>query len=129
MYDLSGDFNEKQLIGFYLAEVGIGPFTTNLSFAKHQEIAGESAIISICVKGYLSYSLKGNLHKCDAEKPNSMAGLVDFLMSDILSVERVKNASLKISFKPAGYLILEGDDSPDYESYLIQIRGGDIFVV
>jgi hypothetical protein len=58
-----------------------------------------------------------------------MAGLVDFLMSDILSVERVKNASLKISFKPAGYLILEGDDSPDYESYLIQIRGGDIFVV
>jgi hypothetical protein len=129
MYNLSSDFDEKQIIDFYLCEIGIGPFTTNLLFAKHQGIAEKSVIINIRVSGYLSYSFEGNLHQCNAEKPHSMTGLVDFLMSDVYAVERVKNASLKLFFKPNGYLILEGDDSPDFESYLIQIRGGDIFVV
>ncbi|MFZ6815816.1 hypothetical protein ACO0K3_15215 [Undibacterium sp. Rencai35W] len=129
MYELPENFDENQLVGYYLGEVGIGAFTTNLRFAKPQTTAGSSSTINICIKGNATYFCGERLGKCEAENPRSMTALVDLLMADIDSVQRVKKASLKILFKHGEYILFDGDSSPDYESYLIQISGGEIIVV
>jgi hypothetical protein len=129
MYELPGDFDESVLLGSYLEMVCIGPYATNLHFSKPQITPGKSYSITICIKGSISIMGDGSSSFGIAENPKSMAPLVDLLMRDIASVQRIGKASLQISFKPDGYVILDGDGSPDFESYSIQFPGGDIVVV
>jgi hypothetical protein len=58
-----------------------------------------------------------------------MTPLVGLLMRDVIKVQRIGTASLLIMFDRNGYLTLEGEESSKFESYTINIPGGNIVVV
>jgi hypothetical protein len=67
--------------------------------------------------------------ECCAENPSSMARLVDFLLLKIKAANRQGTSSLELVFEDDRKLLLSGDDSPEYESYSIQVFGKNVVVV
>jgi hypothetical protein len=129
MYALDINFNENLFLGCYLDMVCIGAYTTCLDFSKAQTSPGASFRIRVCLKGKVSFTYDGTTHMGDAESCHSMTPLVDFLMRDVVEVQRIGTASLLIVFDRNGHLTLEGDESSGFESYTINIPGENIVVV
>jgi hypothetical protein len=129
MYALDVNFDEQAFIGCYLDMVCIGAYNTCLDFSRAQTSPGITFRLRVCLKGSVSFSCDGVAYIGDAETCKSMTPLVGLLMRDVEKVERVGVASLLISFEPNGHLTLEGDNSPDFEAYTINLPGGNIIVV
>lgn len=129
MYELPVDFDEAILIGCYLEMVCIGPYVTNLIISKPQLSFGCSRSITVSVKGPISFVCDRHSYVGNPEEPRSMVALVDLLMKEIVKVQRIGKASLQIFFESEGHVTLEGENSPQFEVYSIQIPGNDIVIV
>jgi hypothetical protein len=129
MYDLPIDFDESSLVGRYLECVNIGAFTTSLLLSRPQIAPGESDTITISIHGTVSFGIREIQHEGNAESPISLSGLVSLLTKVVQDVKRVGRASLQILLEGEAQITLVGEDSPDFESYVINIPGTGIFVV
>jgi hypothetical protein len=129
MFDLPSDFCEAELVGHVLEMVCVGPYFTRLEFSKPNPGANESDSFYVGVKGSVFIFNGAHEIECCAENPSSMARLVDFLLLKIKAANRQGTSSLELVFEDDRKLLLSGDDSPEYESYSIQVFGKNVVVV
>lgn len=130
MYTLPEDFDSQLLFGCYLEKVCFGVCVTELIFARPQVFPGREAYrVSFCVESGLLYRLGGSSGERDFSKSSTSAPLLDFLLKDVVLVEREEGASLKIIFEGGDFILVEGNVDSDYESYSIVLDSGEILVV
>ena len=129
MFDLPTEFDEKDLIGHVLEMVCVGPFFTRLEFSKPSATTDSNQSFYVGIKGSISLSFNGANIQAQAENPESMAQVIKFLRLEILSVRRCGHASLELQFELQKAIVLNGEDSPDFEAYSIQVFGKDTVLV
>lgn len=130
MSTLSDDFDFSLLSGCYLEMVCFGVRVTRLDFSRPQTFAGVSPYkISFCVEAGLKYQIDDIVGQREFNDSSTSAPLLDFLLMDVESVEKVETDALQIKFSTGAKITIESDVSDGYESYSIYLDSGDIIVV
>lgn len=130
MYTLPDDFDLLLLSGCYLEMVSFAAATTRLDFSRPQVNPGMTAYgVSICVEGGLKYKLADVSGSREFTDSSTCAPLIDFLLKDVLSIEKLSGSTLRIIFISGDEIIIEGDSCHDYELYTIYLDTGDIIIV
>lgn len=130
MYALPDDFNFNFLSGCYLEMVCFGVRVTRLDFSRPQVAPGVPPYkVSLCAEAGLSYQVGDVYGVRKFEDSGTSAPLLDFLLKDVLSVEKNEFSSLLIVFSSGDKILVEADFNSDYESYSIHLDSGDIIVI
>jgi hypothetical protein len=129
MYELPVDFCERNLIGGVLEMVCVGAYFTRLEFSKVSPITSAGDSFYIGINESVSMCVNGGSVECRADNPSSMALLVMLLLKEIKEVRRRGKASLDLVFDAACILTINGNNSPNYEAYSIQVHGKSVVVV
>lgn len=130
MYELPEDFDFLLLSECYLEMVCFGVRTTRLDFSRPQITPGVSPYkVSFCVEAGLNYHINGVSGSREFTDSSTSAPLLDFLLKDVVSVDKIESATLQISFSSEDKIVIEADRSKDYESYSIYLNSGDVIVV
>lgn len=126
---LPTDFDMCFLSGCYLEMVCFGVGLTRFEFSRPQTSPGEVVYrVSICSEGELSYKVNGCEGVRNFSDSTTSAPLLDFLIRDVVSVEQMGLASLKISFSCDEFIVFEGSDN-GFESFSIYENSNEIVVV
>jgi hypothetical protein len=126
MHKLPADFDQTVFSGCYLEMICFGSSIIKLDFSRAQNGPGKAYRISCVLEGMVSFMCDGVAGVRDLERPASIIPLLGLLMRDVSDIKVVGNASLQIMFKPDGYIVLDGDNSPGFESYSIYSNSGDV---
>lgn len=129
MFDLPADFDEAELLGHVLEMVCIGPYFTRLEFSKASSGINDNESFYVGVKGSVFMRLGAQKVECCADNPKDMVRLVDLLLLEVKGVRRQGASSLEMLFDGDRGLILNGEGSPDFEAYTIQVFGRNVVVV
>lgn len=127
---LSDDFDFLLLSGCYLEMISFGVRITKLDFSRPQTFPGISPYkVSFCVEAGLKYRIGSVIGRRDFADSSTSAPLLDFLLMDVQSVEEINPATLQITFCTGDTIVVEPDDTGDYESYSIYLNSGDVIVI
>lgn len=127
MYDLPPDFDCQLLSGCFLEMVCFGPLATNLHFAR-PSTPGKSYDVTFGVQGTISFGTAGSTGSRDLKDPGSCAPLIGLLMSDVSSVSRSEQASLRISFVDGSHILIHGENR-EFECYTIWLPDREMIIV
>ncbi|RZI17813.1 MULTISPECIES: hypothetical protein [Pseudomonas] len=127
---LADDFDFLLLSGCYLEMISFGVRITKLAFSRPQTFPGISPYkVSFCVEAGLKYRIGSVIGRRDFADSSTSAPLLDFLLMDVQSVEEINPATLQITFCTGDTIVVEPDDTGDYESYSIYLNSGDVIVI
>ncbi|MFL1493335.1 hypothetical protein [Pseudomonas antarctica] len=127
---LSDDFDFLLLSGCYLEMISFGVRMTRLAFSRPQTFPRVFPYkVSICVEAGLKYRIGNVVGQRNFADSSTSAPLLDLLLMDVQSVEEVKPATLQITFCTGDKILVEPDDTGDYESYSIYLDSGDVIVI
>jgi len=130
MYTLPDDFDFLLLSGCYLEMVCYGAHLTRLDFSRPQIAPGVPPYkVSICVEAGLTYQVGDISGRRDFTDSSTSAPLLNFLLKDVVLVEKVEVSSLQVSFSSGDKIVIEADCGGDYESYSIYLNSGDVIVI
>lgn len=130
MYELPEDFDFLLLSECYLEMVCFGVRITRLDFSRPQIAPGVSPYkVSFCIEAGLKYKINGVSGAREFTDSSTSAPLLDLLLKDVVSVDKIKGATLQISFSSGDMIVIEADSSEDYESYSIHLDSGDVIVI
>jgi hypothetical protein len=130
MYTLPDDFDFQLLSGCYLEMVCFGVCVTRLDFSRPQIAPGIPPYkVSFCVEAGLTYQINNVSGRREFTDSSTSAPLLDFLLKDVVLVEKIEIATLQISFSSGDRIVVEADHCGEYESYTIYLDSGDVVVV
>ena len=122
------DSDLQKLIGLYLYEIDIGPFSFTLQLrSSANAIDDKEEGYGIMVCDVFSCVANGVPYTGAADQPDSVLPLVKFLMDEICLVEQLQNGDLGIRFKNTGEVIIYKDPS-GFDSFTVYLGNGDMYV-
>jgi hypothetical protein len=129
MYSLPSNFDVEIFSRCYLEMISFGPCITKLDFCRPQQGPGKPYRVTCVLEGPFQFMCNGVVGTRDLEHPESIAPLLGLMMRDVKSIKTIGNSSLTIAFEPEGHVILDGDNSSEFEAYTIYPATGKAIVV